>query len=121
MAITPTDFKARFPEFSLIDDVRVQIFIDDAALEMSESAWNILYNKGLAYLTAHLLTIANKSEANGGSGGTNNPVASHSVEGVSESFAVPTLDDATNNITSTSYGQEYARLLRLIGRGAFVV
>lgn len=118
MTITPADFKARFTEFASVEDTRVQLFIDDAELEMSESAWGNIYDKGLAYLTAHLLTISDLTAS--GNSGSLNALASRAVDGVSESFATPTMDD-NNNIASTSYGQEYARLLRLIGRGAYVV
>ena len=115
--ITPADFKVRFPEFSEVDDERIQLFIDDAIPELSESVWGNLYDKGLAYLSAHFLTLGTISSS--GDSGSLNALASHSVEGVSESFAVPNQDSGINSsFNSTKYGQEYYRLLKLLGIGA---
>ena len=114
--MTPLDIKARFTEFSSIDDARIQIFIDDATLEMSESVWGSLYNKGLAYFTAHLLTISGKTAS--GNSGSLNTVASKAVEGVSQSFTTPSdISVKNSSYLSTAYGQEYYRLLKLVSKG----
>lgn len=112
--MTAADFKTRFPEFSTVDDTRIELFIADAILEMSAAAWGTLYEKGQAYLTAHLLTMATSTES--GNSGTLNALASHSVEGVSESFAVPS-SDGSNTYQATAYGQEYYRLVKIISIG----
>ena len=117
--MTIADFKTRFPEFSAVDDTRISLFIEDAEAEMSESAWGTLYSKGLAYLTAHLLTIGTKTGA--GNSAPSNVLQSHSVEGVSESFAVPSMSEYNSTLSSTSYGAEYVRLRRLISAGALSV
>lgn len=120
-SITPTEFKARFPEFATIADARIQIFIDDSELEMSESYWGDLFARGQSYLTAHLLALGEQS-ATGASGGTAGPVTSKSVGGVSVSFGGPTITDSTEGYwLTTSYGQEYWRLLQQIGLGWVIV
>lgn len=119
--MTPTEFKARFPEFDSVDDSRIQVFIDDAELELDEGVWGTWYEKGLAYLTAHFLTIANQTAA-GASGSTGGPVASRSVGDVSISFARGASTGATEDyFNSTSYGQEYFRMVNIVGVRALAV
>lgn len=118
MSITAADFKTRFTEFASVDDARINLFIADAVLELNEAAWGSLYNKGLLYLTAHLLQIGTNT-ANGNSGSVSQ-VASQSVEGVSISYNAIGQNSSTSDLSflSTAYGQEYARLKKIISTGA---
>lgn len=118
--ITPADFKTRFPEYTSVDDARIQLFIDDAVLEIDEAAWGDLYDKGLLYLTAHFLTIA-ESTSSGNSGGVAQ-TASQSVDGVSIAYATPSADSASASVfASTAYGQEFMRLKKLLGPAVYSV
>lgn len=123
MTVTPADFKLRYPEFDPVDDARVQIFLDDAALEMCESAWGDLYDRGQAALAAHMLAIANQTEASGGTGGgASGPVASRSIGDVSVSFGLSSSSSKSEDwYTSTPYGSDYWRLVKIVGMGAVVV
>ena len=122
MALTPTDFKIRFPEFVAIPDARIQFWLDDAELEVSESAWDALYEKGSMSLAAHLLAIdISNNDEDGDSGGEGN-VASKSIGDVSVSFAKATVDDVSDDwYLSTSYGTEYLRLKKRVGMGIMAV
>ena len=40
-------FRALFPEFDSVNDIRVQLYLDDASDELSESAWGKCYNKAV--------------------------------------------------------------------------
>ena len=108
------DFRARYPEFDTTTDERVQVFLDDAALEMSESVWNTLYDRGQLALTAHLLTLSNKTAT--GATGPSSAVTGRSVGDVSVSFGTAAVKDKQDEyLSSTSYGQEYLRLGSLLG------
>lgn len=107
MAITPADIKLRFPEFDSVIDGRIQLFIDDATATVNPNCSNA--DLMIAYLTAHLLFISDKTDS--GSGGNISPVISESVGDVSRSFGVSANNsnsDAYYN--STSYGQRYLDL-----------
>ena len=120
VSITPTSFKARFPEFSAILDARIQIFIDEAVLQLNEKSWGRYYTLGLYYLTAHSLTIAESTASgiNKGSG----MIASQAVGDTSVSFVSPTVDsDMQLYYQQTSYGQRYLLYVTMIGAGGFIV
>ncbi|NIV93798.1 DUF4054 domain-containing protein [candidate division KSB1 bacterium] len=123
MAVTPTTFKDRYPEFSSESDSRIQIFIDDAELELEESRWGDLYDRGLSALTAHLLAIANKNAAGSGSGtALAGKLASRTVGSVSVSFNSGQSTGSTEDFyLSTSYGAEYWRLAKMVGMGIVAV
>ncbi len=120
MAISVADFKLRYTEFSAVLDARVQVFLDDAELEMSETVWDTLYERGAYALAAHLLTLSDKTAA--GSTGAPGTVASRSVGDVSVSFVSSGAKNKEDEyFGSTSYGLDYLRLRELIPTGALVV
>ena len=120
MSITATNFKIRFPEFAAEVDARIELFIADAAIVINEVYWDTKYDLGLYYLTAHYISLANKSAA-GGSGGSG-AIASRSVEGVSVSYSNATPDDQSDAYYgSTSYGQRYLTLRKTLGVAACVI
>lgn len=49
-------FRARFPEFTPVDDALVEAKLADAADEIDERVWGGLAEKGHGWLAAHLLT-----------------------------------------------------------------
>ncbi|MEJ2568888.1 MAG: DUF4054 domain-containing protein [candidate division WOR-3 bacterium] len=90
MAITPSEFKERFEEFASTSDSRIQIFIDKALLNIS------------------------------GGEPVTGVVSSRKIGDVSVTFMVPTAlqgDVATFFYNQTAYGQEYYRLMRIVGEG----
>jgi hypothetical protein len=124
VALTPADFKLRYPEFDSIDDSRIQFWMNDAALEVGESAWGEFYEKGVMLLTAHLLTIdlANQGTSSGSGGLSTNRVTARKVGDVQVSFARATADNASEDwYYQSSYGAEYLRLKMRFGMGAVAV
>ena len=103
--ITPTDFKTRFPEFNDIDDARIQLFLDDAALEISKTVWGKLYDKGVLYLTAHELSMATATKS-GKTGGLKSET-SKSVGNVSVSYGSLNYNEYDNYYTTTAYGKKF--------------
>ena len=124
MALDPSTFKIRFPEFVTVDDSRIQLWLDDAELEVGESAWGTLYEKGVMLLAAHFLFIdqENQDSGDGAGGSSMSRVTAKSVGDVSVSFARATAADATEDwYMQSSYGSEYWRLKMRVGMGAVAV
>lgn len=66
--VTPTAIATRRPEFASVDETVIQDFIDEALLEMNETAWGDKFDKGVLYLTLHLLTLEARADAATSSG-----------------------------------------------------
>jgi hypothetical protein len=110
--VTPADIKLRFPEFNSVDDAKIQLFIDDATATTNSKCPN--YDLMVSYLTAHLLTLATKTDSDDSS--TTKPVVSESVGDVSVSYG-GTAGKANDSFYSTAYGQRYLDLRKnCIGR-----
>ena len=100
--VTLSEFRIRFPEFSAVLDARIEIFLSDAEEDLSLLAWGKYYDRGVYYLTAHRLTLADSTQTSS-TFATN----SKSVGSVSIGYAVNARDD---NYSATKYGQEYLNL-----------
>ena len=114
MTVTVAALRARFPEFAddvIYPDERIEIFIEDSQLiymGADENRWKGKYNYAQAYLVAHLLIIAEASEA-GDSSVKVGPVSSKSAGGVSVTRAVATKSrsDGDDFYMGTVYGQRF--------------
>ena len=106
-------FRTRFPEFTLAiaSDARVQLFLDDAALQINASAWGLKTDLGIYYLAAHSLAIDN---ATGFTGGTFGAVTSESVGQVSRSYSSGGMSGSSAEFGATKYGMNYYRLWRMV-------
>lgn len=108
--VTPASFKTRFPEFDSVADARIEFFIEDAEATINSKCPN--YDLMVAYLTAHLITLADKTDS--GDTSTNKSVSSESVGDVSVSYSD---GDNVEPYYSTAYGQRYLNLRKnCIGR-----
>lgn len=123
MALTPADFKIRYPEFDSIPDARVQFMLDDAALEVSEARWDTLYEKGSMLLAAHFLQLdLNRQETEDDDSSEEGNLASKSIGDVSYSFAKAASESTSDDwYLQTSYGTEYLRLKKRVGMGIVAV
>lgn len=99
-------FQTRFPEFCNVDDDRVQIFLDDAALIMSSKGkWLEFYDVAHQYYAAHFLVVAENTES--GDSGTLAPIKHQEVDDVIIKNAVGDIDPTADDLHSTSYGKRY--------------
>lgn len=117
------DFRDEYPEFKSVSDSTIDHFLESSTLVVSKKAWGKLYNLGLFAYTAHRLAI--KGVLNVGLDGSpifNNgenfkSVSSKSAGGLSIGYTSQNTSSGNPSdydLTSTSYGQEYLRLRRLI-------
>lgn len=119
--MTPEQFKARYQQFSTEGVSRVQMFLDEAATEMDEARWGELFARGHGLLTAHNLTLANQESATS-NGAVADLTTQKKVGDVSVSRSEAMLQtQAGDPLMRTTYGQEFKRLRRLIGVGAWAV
>ncbi len=116
MAVDVTGFRTRFPEFASTadySDARVQLALDDAALQINRSLWGNKADLGTYYLAAHALVVNDSAFDSGGGSG---PVTQESVGQVSRSYAAPGASEveAMGDLAWTKYGKLYWRLKRQI-------
>lgn len=108
---TVIEFKKRFPEFFDVDDERIQMFLDDAALRMSSPAkWLDFYDVAHSYLGAHFLAVAENSSS--GDSGALAPISHQEVDDVIIKQAVSSVAPSFDELHSTSYGKRYANYRR---------
>jgi hypothetical protein len=127
MSTTVSGFRTRFPEFSnatTYPDPRVQLFLDDAVLCVSETVYKQFTDLAVYYLAAHELFLATKtSDASGGGAQNIGPVSSKSAGQVSVSRAVGSLDlkDSDSYYLQTIYGQKYLSIRDKVKVPGFMV
>lgn len=134
MTTTPADFKIRFPEYASEADARIQLHLDDAALQMNEAFWGVKYDLGMYYLAAHLLWVDNEggggSQAGTGGGGQAiAPIASQTVDGVNVTYTRTGgggdnrsgLSQADIFYSASTFGQRYLALRKTLGTVAYAI
>ena len=116
------DFQLRFPEFCDEDDERVQLFLDDAALLMSDNEsgkWLTFYDVAQLYHAAHLLAVGMSTES--GDIGSIAPVRKQEVDDVIIEHAVSDIGPTADDLYSTSYGKRYISYKRICFTGIYGV
>lgn len=112
------ELTVRYPEFASVAPTRIDGALQDAANQMSRKVWNKLYEQGLHALAAHLLYAAGVLNPSGSSNGKPiQTITSRSVAGVSIGYSAPDAGFGAvhDGYASSSYGQEYLRLRKLVG------
>lgn len=112
------EFTVRYPEFASVAPARIDGALQDAANQMSRKVWNKLYEQGLHALAAHLLYAAGALNPSGSSNGKPlQTITSRSVAGVSVGYSAPDAGFGTahDGYASSTFGQEYLRLRKLVG------
>jgi hypothetical protein len=108
---TPDQFVTRFPEFDGQDDA-ITAALAEANRAVDDSWTEGDYQNAYMYFAAHLLALAE----NTGSGGA--AISSESLGPISVSYKT---SSSASALASTSYGAQYARLLRLNQGGPLVI
>ncbi len=131
---TVADFRQRHKMFTSdadYPDADIQIYIDEACLEISCCAFGAYYPKAVMLHAAHFLaleTAANAQYDVVGQEGINSAVAS--VGGInsasvgdvsiSQNLVTPGENDAYGTYHATMFGQQLIRLIKKMGKGAMV-
>ncbi len=118
--MTVAEFKAYFPEFNSIDDVQIERALDLSSATISEEVLKDNYELAYKYLTAHFVYTNSKQFL--GNGASVKDLSSKSVDGVSLSYKDNgvILDGLNGNLSTSSYGQMYLRLVGGSGSGGLV-
>lgn len=101
--------RAIAPHLSKIQDETVQMYIEDAKVEMQSLKYQPRHEEKLMrYLAAHYATLSFPV------------VKSESLDGLgSQDYVVP--GDGKEGLAATPYGQEVARILKKSGYGVIVI
>lgn len=130
------EFWRVYPQFSgpTVDPDVTQMMLDQANAIVQKKRWQARWKLGVCLYTAHLLTLyfktlpASLSSSTpaelGAAGQSSGSVTSKSVDGVSVGYGA---SEATGDLVGygslkdTIYGQQFASMARLVGRGMMVV
>ncbi|PHM54538.1 DUF4054 domain-containing protein [Xenorhabdus sp. KK7.4] len=118
------DFPTRYPEFASVDKHRIELALQDAADQMSSKVWGKLYEQGRQALAAHFLYVSGALTRRGHSNGKPVQTAtSKSAGGLSIGYSAPDAGFSANHegYASSTYGQTYLRLRKLVSRHMLVV
>jgi len=114
MATSLSQFSARFPEFSAVDDSVINLALSDAADLMDTIKWGTRYDTGQAFLAAHYVALSSTDSSSGGV--SVGPVSQAATGPLSVSYAVTAAKDMSDAMYgSTRYGQRYLSLRKLVG------
>lgn len=104
MSVSVDDVLDIAPELSDEDSDRVSRFIERASLQVNTDVWGDLVDMGITYLTAHMMTLANRS-------GTNGTLSKEKVGDLERAYSVPS---TSTGFESTTYGAEYLRMRKTL-------
>lgn len=104
MAATPASFKARFSEFEDEEDARIQLFLDDVTLLMSDSSrWLGFYDTVCEYYTAHFIAVSDHTAT--GDSSLMAPLSMQDVDDTTIKTAIADVKLSFDELGSTAYGK----------------
>ncbi len=126
------DFLTLYPCFENVNPEVLALMLQQANDTVLESRWHARWKLGVCLYAAHLLTLYLKTSVPEGAddaavsaaGQSRGAVTSKSVGGISVSYGT---SEATGDLVGygslkdTIYGQQFASMARLVGRGMMVV
>ena len=129
MTITAASLRAALPELvdaTVYPDATIGFYIGLSAKLMDEGRWGDLFDYGQTLFVAHRLVLSGRrveAAAFGGAPGeASGPISSKSIDKVSVSYDTSTASEENAGFYNlTSYGQEFFRLVRMIGAGPIQV
>jgi len=111
--ITSQDIKEFAPELQSESETRISMFIEFGKTFVNETKWANKFKLGHILITCHLITMANR----GGQGGA---VTSERVGELARSYGQAS-GNGTDELASTSYGQQFVMLRKTLLITPFVV
>ena len=117
MAVTPASFKARFSEFTSVDDSVIQLALDEASMFTNKCQLGNKYELAVMYQSAHNLATSLKATVDGvtsPSGVKTKPTGNIVREDILEWSASYDIINAFRNseYSLTTYGLKYKQLLK---------
>lgn len=121
--VTPTaeEIKARFPEFAAVGDALITLVIAESEPSAGESWLERDRKPAVMFLTAHKLSVMEQGVGGSGTASTG-PMTRRKVGDIEVQYGGAGGNGADNDAyASTSYGQEFRKLLRRNFQGTAVV
>lgn len=126
--MTPSEFRAQFHdgEFAsatALPDNYIQRFLDASAPHFNVQRWGKNYSEGLACHVAHSIVVSKAQAAKSISQADANDVVTRAISGAVSMSKDPEMlrMQAKDPYMRTTYGQRYAYLRNLVGRGGVTV
>ena len=122
MSWDATTFKERFEEFTSTPDAKVDTALDEAILAVSADKWSSWYDRGVGYLTAHILKVRLTIEGGDTNLDSLSPLSTKTIGDVSTSLGSYLATNPDAEILNLSpYGREFFRLRKLISFGGLAI
>jgi hypothetical protein len=116
--VTPSEFKALFPEFVAETSERVQAIIDLSAPWFDVDRWGGWYSEGVGNWVAHSISVANARAARSTSTIDKGATTEKHVGPVGTSFnGEIIMRQAEDTFMLTDYGRRYCELRAMVGLG----
>lgn len=127
--VTLKQFRLMFRAFrdsSVYPDEAVQPLLDLACVSLNRNQWRQFYRRGIGLYVAHMLSIGRMNELTAERGGAPGfgvgMIASKAINGVSVSYNTGvSIFDGAGDLNLTIYGQEFMRLVKIVGMGPVLV
>ena len=103
------------PAYAGMTDAELDVFAAEAEIEISKKKWLTRYDRGVAYITAHLITMSKKSAKSGGDSETG-PLKKKKVGNLEREFGVNN-ENKDGSYSLTTYGMEFLRLRKQVFMG----
>jgi hypothetical protein len=118
---TPAQVKARYPALVAVSDSTIQVIINESVPMFDEAKWGAFYEQGMIAYVAHVVTVDQKLAA-GNSNAQLGVLLSKKVGDVQVNYQGAQSLNATDSFyASTTYGQRYLQLKRLVSIGVIAV
>lgn len=112
MTMTPTEFKAAYPEFSTVDDSAIQAQLDTFD-RLYQGDYGALSDYLSGLYAAHQVSVFVSNT----SSGPVQAIKSRSVDGISWSYSTSSNSEKAGEFASTKYGLDFFRIMRQFGQG----
>ena len=104
--VTASDVLIYAPELSTLNNDLVEVYLELAQNFVYENKWGRKYKQAVCLLTAHFLTIKQRSAGSAG------PITSESVGELSVSYGA--VSDKADELLTTTYGSMYYSLRKTL-------
>lgn len=121
MAVTVAQFRIDFPQFAddtAYPDSNIERSLTRSALRLDSTVWGSLYDEAQSYLAAHLLAVSGSANLTQGLIGQ---VTTITIPGEISVSGGSGSSGSSSGYSSTTYGQQFEELQKLIYGGVRII
>lgn len=108
------------PEYAAKTNNELDVFANEAEIEITVKVWKTRYDRGVALITAHLIAMSERPSNMGGNSATGQLIKTK-VGDLERQFGKASNDGKNGSYDLTTYGAEFLRLRRQVLKGPVFV